>query len=603
MKKIVSVILSVILLLSVLSACGGDVQETVPETEGVKLWYGYNTENFMRDTEYSEKMDARDYTLRLYGIRGDTESVQLMITPEENVETYDFEVNDLVSAGGEEFSKRNFEVFAQWYVNVEASYNTTAGYGYYPDALVPLKALKRERSDTITAGENQGIWINVQIPEKTAAGFYTGTAELELDGKEYDIPVELTVYDATMPEEVHPQSCFLIWYDYMQKAEGSADQAIAQAYFDILVEKRCMPMYPAPAIYSDYDTFVEWALENVVNNPKISTYALPYSYVMNEYDRRMVSQEKAMEILTKLAVKNVALRQAGDTTTNLFAKAYFYLGAIIDEPTGEALDRVKQCDLIISQCKFAVADQYLKDYPDLYDSLAGLPHIVTTAYNEDLLGSDTTGGVQTWCPQFQHWHTEQQRQNYYDRKNTPDRLMGEQTWWYGCNNPTAPFPTYHLDDDLIGSRVLSWMQFDYDSDGNLYWCVNVQSEDMWENATEIGGAVCEGQLLYPMKRFGLSKPCSTLRLESIREGVEDYEYFWMIEQAILSYNEANGTAYDPEVLMAPLYEGLYNGMIPVRDNSDLFQQRRLEVLEVLETITSDPATGIAKLGEKAATVE
>ena len=595
MKRCVSFIFALVLMLSLLSACGGSTRETLPETEGVKLWYGYNTENFMQDYAYTDKMNDRDYVLRLYGIRGDTESIQLMITPEADVAEYEFEVGDLVSADGEKFSQGNFEVFAQWYVSVEASYNTSAGYGDYPDALVPIKALQRQRLNSISAGENQGLWINVEIPENTAAGYYTGVGELELDGKEYEIPIELTVYDAVMPEEVHPKSCFLIWYDFMEKAEGSADLTVAQAYYDILVEKRCMPMYPAPAIYSNYDTFVDWALENVVNNPKISAYALPYSYVMDENDRRMVSREHVMDILTKLAVKNVALRQAGDTQTDLFQKAYFYLGAIIDEPTGEALERVKKCDLIISECKFAVADQYLQEYPDLYSSLAGLAHIVTTAYNEDLLGSDTTGGVQTWCPQFQHWHTEAQRENYYSRKDTQDRLMGEGTWWYGCNNPTAPFPTYHLDDDLIGSRVLSWMQYDYDCDGNLYWCVNVQSEDMWEKASEIGGAVCEGKLLYPMKKFGLSEPCSTLRLESIREGVEDYEYFWMIEQAILAYNEENGTQYDPETLMAPLYEGLYNGMIPVRDNSELFLQRRLQVLEILQTVISDPAAGIQAL--------
>ncbi len=158
--------------------------------------------------------------------------------------------------------------------------------------------------------------------------------------------------------------------------------------------------------------------------------------------------------------------------------------------------------------------------------------MVTTAYNEDLLGSDTEGGVQAWCPQFQHWHTQKQRDEYYARQNTTDRLMGEEAWWYGCNNPKVPFPTYHLDDDLIGSRVLSWMQFDYDCDGNLYWCVNVSKDDMWEKAYAIESAG-EGNLTYPAVKFRQKAPLSTLRLESIRKGQEDYEYFWMMEHMIL----------------------------------------------------------------------
>lgn len=594
MKRIVSLLLVLLMTASLFSGCGS--QEQI--LDGFKLWYGYNTENFMQDYQYPEKMENRDYTLRMYGIRDDVESVQLMITPEKDIRSYEFKVNDLTSQSGEVFAKENMEVFSQWYVNVEESYNTAAGYGYYPDALVPMATLKKEKLNHISAGMNQGIWINATIPEETKAGFYTGTGELTLDGKKYKVPIELTVYDAVMPEEVHTRSCFLIWFHLLPEAEGNADLPIVQAYYDLLVEKRCMPMYPAPEIYSDYDRFIQWNLENVINNPKVSAYALPYSYHINENEKRMLTEAKVMELLEKMAVKNVELRKSGDMTTNLFTKAYYYLGSIIDEPTGEALERVKECDLIISRCKFAVADQYLKEYPDLYNALAGLPHVVTTSYKKELLGSDTEGGVQTWCPQFQHWHTQAQRQEYYDRQNTTDRLMGEEAWWYGCNNPTAPFPTYHLDDDLIASRVLSWMQYDYGSEGNLYWCINYPTEDMWENANAIGGAVGEGNLTYPGAKFKLKHPLATMRLESIREGCEDYEYFWLIEDAIAAYNAANGTDYDPEALMAPLYEGLYNGMIPERNNAEGFHSSRLEVLRILELILSDPAAGIAALEEK-----
>lgn len=604
MKRLVSWLLVALMVAGMFSGCQNK-QTAAPttavpahEADGVKLWYGYNTENFMQDTVY-EEMSSRDYTLRMFGIRGDVESVQLMITPDHDVSEFEFEVTELTSASGEKIRKDKIQVFSQWYVNVDSSYNTSAGYGYYPDALVPMEALKREKYNYINANMNQGLWIQVDIPEDAEAGFYTGIGTLEMGGKKYQVPVELTVYDAVMPEEVHPRSCFLIWYDYMEKAEGSATGDIAQAYFDILVDHRVMPMYPEPAIYSNYETFVSWVVKNVANNPKISTYSLPYGTAVNENGGRIVSREKAMELLTMLAQRSIAMRQAGDPTANLFEKAIYYLGGIIDEPTGEALHRVKECDLILSECKFAVADAYLKDYPDLYNSLVGLPHVVTTAYNKDLLGSDTEGGVQAWCPQFQHWHTQEQRDEYYARQNTTDRLMGEEAWWYGCNNPPVPFPTYHLDDDLIASRVLSWMQFDYGAEGNLYWCVNCNKEDAWENANDIGGAVGEGNLTYPSTKFRLKEPLSTMRLESIREGLEDYEYFWMIEQAILQYNAANGTSHDPKVLMKPLYEGLYDGMIPVRDNADVFMQRRITVLEILQTIMADPASGIAALQAQA----
>ena len=173
----------------------------------------------------------------------------------------------------------------------------------------------------------------------------------------------------------------------------------------------------------------------------------------------------------------------------------------------------------------------------------------------------------------------------------------EITLWYGCSTPYPPFPTYHIDDELIGSRILSWMQFTYGSDGTLYWGVNNSSQksDLWENAVDYNGAMGDGSLSYPAKKFGSTEPISTLRLESIREGQEDYEYLWMIEQAILQYNEANGTDYDPKTLMSPLYEGLYEGMRLTREQPEQFLEKRIQVLEILQTITVDPAAGIESL--------
>ena len=597
MKRVLSAILVLVMLMSILAGC--DTDQTAGTTEPasgqtVKLWYAYNTESIMRDFVYEDKMNSRDHTLRMQGIRDEVESAQLIVTPSVDVAAFDFEVGDLKSEDGKTFAAETIEVFAERYINVEKSYNNDAYFGYYPDALVPIKAYKKARENSITAGENQGIWINATIPADTAPGFYTGTAQLDLDGVKYDIPIELMVYDVQMPEEVHQESCFLIWYDYIAAGEGYYSQELGDIYYWYLVEKRIMPMYPAPEITRDYDAFVDWVVENAAENPEISTYALPYGYEQVD-GARMLSRERTMDMLTKLAVKNVELRQAGNEDIDLFKKAYYYLGSIIDEPSGEAVDRVRKCDLMITECKFAVADEYLKDYPDLYNSLISLSHIVTTAYDVDLLGSDTVGGVQSWCPQFQHWHTQEQREEYWARQNTTDRQGGEEAWWYGCNNPMAPFPTYHLDDDLICPRVISWMQYDYDVDGNLYWCVNCYKEDLWETPTVVGGAVSEGKLMYPGMKYNLSEPISTLRLESIREGLEDYEYMWMMEDIITKYNQENGTDYDPEELMNQFYEDLYNGVIPVRNNGDVFVQRRTALLEALELLCSDPAAGIAAL--------
>ena len=584
-----------VMLMGIFAACGAE--ETPVKEETVKLWYGYNTENFMQDYEYPELMESRDSTLKAYGIRGDIESVQLIITPKNDIASYSVDVDDLLNANGKKIGKSKIEVFSQWYVNVEGSYNTAAGNGMYPDALVPFKAMRKARQNNISAGMNQGIWFNIAIPETAETGVYTGVMKLTLDEEHYDIPMEVTVYDAVMPEEVHTHSCYRIEYNNMFKAEGTNTGEIAQAYYDFLIKKRCMPMLPTPSISEDYDTFVSW-LVPYAEDPKVSNYGLPYTEATDSNGNPIVSRDRLMELFTKMAQKNVELRQNGNESIDLFKKALFYMGNLVDAPSGEKIEQVRACDLVLTECKYAVAEEYLKDYPDLYQSLLEVTSLVTTVYNESLVGSDTVGGVQTWASILPSWGSEEQRQEYYNRQNSTDRQGGEEAWWYGCSTPTPPLPTYHIDDELIASRILSWMQFDYGSDGTLYWGVNNSSihSDLWENAVAYNGSMGDGSLLYPAKKFSTLEPISTLRLESIREGQEDFEYLWLIEQSILQYNETNGTTYVPEELMAQLYTELYDGMkVLVRGEPEIFLQKRLAVLEILQTITADPAAGIAAL--------
>ena len=48
-------------------------------------------------------------------------------------------------------------------------------------------------------------------------------------------------------------------------------------------------------------------------------------------------------------------------------------------------------------------------------------------------------------------------------------------------------------------------------------------------------------------------------------------------------------------LMAWIYAGLYEGVVPERDNAEGFAEQRIAMLEVLEQFTTDPNAAINKL--------
>ena len=110
MKKTLTLLLALVMILGMFAGCEKKEEELV-QPEGVKLWYGYNTENFMQDNVYPEKMDNRDYKLRMFGIRGDIESVQLIITPKNDIASYSVDVDDLLNANGKKIGKSKIEVF------------------------------------------------------------------------------------------------------------------------------------------------------------------------------------------------------------------------------------------------------------------------------------------------------------------------------------------------------------------------------------------------------------------------------------------------------------------------------------------------------------
>lgn len=600
-KGFISLILAVVLSTAMLAGCkSGNKDSSATAQHGeVKLWHAYNTENLMKDVEYPDLMESRDSTLRMYCVKNDVETVQLMITPSVNIVSFDFQMTDLTNAFGDLLKADAFSLYAPWYVEVLESYIKDAYSGYYPDALVPLENYKMRRENFIGAGENQAIWVEVNIPENQAAGFYTGFGELDLDGVKYQVPVEVTVYDAALPNANNVPTLFGVWYDYIPQGEDTYSTELANAYYDFLLSKRISPMKADPTKWilgTDYDAYLEWLVDFAAENPMVSAYSLPYG-VENYELGSIVSEEGVMKLLTMMAEKNIELRKSGNNEVDLFKKAVYYLGGIIDEPSGSGTQRVRDCDLIIQKAKLYIANTYFKDtYPDLYESCISLPHVVTTAYSSELVGTDETGGVQAWCGQAHTWHSEAQRAELAERRESTDRTGGEDTWWYTCEQPRKPFVNFHMDDDTLNTRTIFWMMFDYDVEGMLYWAINwSNSDDVWTTPVNYLNAVGDGMLCYPGAKFGVYGPISTLRLENLREGEEDYECLLMIENAILKFNEENGTNHDPKELMAWIYDGLYEGVVPERGNAEGFAESRIEMLKILELMNTDPAAGIAAL--------
>ena len=576
-------------LCATLSSCGKDKN---------KVWAAYSTENLISDWDYfdgeedNEIYTKRDKTLRFSCLKNENEGVQLMITPDTYVESFDFELPDVSGSNGK-ITKDHFSVSAAYYMDVEASNERTAFAGYYPDALIPLENFKFRRMNFIDEGRTQALYINLKTDKDTPAGEYKGKGKLILDKNSVEIPFEVKVYDAVLPDAVHQQSGFGVWYEQIPKAEGkNAGSELDKLYYDFAVSKRLGPLDLPPEYRASNSSYVDSLATMVANDERISASRLPVN-------QGTATEDNIRDLFQKMIDKNLELRAAGDTTIDLFKKVYFYID---DEPSAASFDLVKKHDKTIFDLKKSMNSQ-LSEYPDLVESFTHIKNIVTKEFIEEMAATNDSGGIQTWCPQMQHFQTKQARETYQARQAHADRDYGENVWWYTCYDPQSPYPNFHLDSKLILSRILRYMQFAYHVEGQIFWNICYYSSwqggfegprNVWQDANSWEGCACDGMLVYPGISFGIKGPITTLRLESILASNEEYEYLWMINEKVQEYNASHGTSYVTDNLLSKYYTALFTDMIPNTD-VESFENIRLEILKVVEALYTNIDSGMSLL--------
>jgi hypothetical protein len=510
-------------------------------------WVPTNTEKVMRDQP--PPPDGGSKTVRMEAARNEYEGAQVIVRAgSEPLRKLQVSVSDLKQVGGNaKIGKEHIQLFRQNYIEVTTS--TTAAYpkGWYPDALIPLDGML-----SVAAGQNQGIWIKLYVPKGQPAGVYAGELTLHETGNPVRVPIELTVWDFELTDESHAKTAFTLWGDQVAAAHGGVTGevfwSLLDKYYWASVDNRLTPSY-LPVPFDDVDEFVRRA-EPYIRNPKVSAYRL----ILYRDASGAVDEAKTKELVDKLRDKG------------LLDKAFFYL---VDEPKPDRYDDVRR-------------------YKDILRRVApDVPNLVTIQPVDELVGD-----VDIWVSEI----------DKYDADFAHERqALGDHVWWYTCVVPKHPFPTYHLDDDLVGTRLLSWMQRDYGVEGTLFWSTTIFKKwngsqyvdrDVWTDPMAYPGANGDGYLFYPGTALGIDGPIVTIRMETLREGAEDYEYLWLLEQRM---NEAarrlglDSGAFSAKEAIRPYYERLYDHMRDYEENPQKLLQVRREVAEEIVALGRDPA--------------
>jgi hypothetical protein len=303
------------------------------------------------------------------------------------------------------------------------------------------------------------------------------------------LPIEVRVWDFAIPQKPHIKTAFAIFPHEISAWYGNYTDEIRRDYYAFLLEHRLNPtnIYTPSPLPDKQD--MPFCVERGLN-----AFCLVCTWNKDEKARA--------ELAGKIRDYEPYLKEKG-----WWDMAYIYgFDEIPPEKYGELRD---------------MYGWVKKEFPDL-------PRMCTVVPNKDLKGY-----VDIWVPLTANYDPEVAKQYIKD---------GDEVWWYVCCTPGNPYPNFFIDYPAIDPRILFWMSWKYRVPGFLYYAVNI-----WENNRSLKSMSAEahpfqdwnpltgdegktvngdGQLIYPGPN---GKPLSSIRLEAIRDGIEDYEYFYILD--------------------------------------------------------------------------
>lgn len=536
------------------------------------------------DVEYADKGEAK---IEINAVRNEYESYQLLISAEKAVENYDLTVADL-TCGEASIDKENVEVYVEKYITVDSNVDNGVGYtlGNYPDALVPIDAYKTKEKTSIKENNNGALWITFYIPKDTVAGVYTSMFKLIVDEDTVDIPVVVKVNDYTLTDEITAGSTFTNRIGNLAGGELDNSNEMYTAYYEFFLDYRIASRYVPADCYTAED-YVQNILEYYEETP---SYSIELGHVLS-------------------------LAEHSTPERNLFDKAFYYYW---DEPQVQteatllsAVEGMRQ----VKATLVAHADTIEADTTGKYDEfkkianwrecVEDLDHIIPiTRDTMNYLLENCTGSsegetlvdefltlMNVWCPA---WHAFSED---VERLQQLAENYGAELWWYSAWVPAAPYATYHIADaNLLSARTVRWVQKKYDIGGDLYWdaygytsedhgITISQSIDVYENPYRTNWLTAgDGNLCYPGAKYGVYGPLPSMRLMSMRDGLEEYEMLCDLENDYEGYKEFYGEDFDGGKVLDSFYnEVSYSNVLFYCDgeNGLDFSAVRAELLDRL----------------------
>ena len=426
-----------------------------------------------------------------------------------------------------DYVDRPIQIFTEHYMEVTSPSNASWVYdphgpaappdptGWKPVQLVPenARAGRGGLPISVRPGENQAIWIEIYIDRGRRSGLYKGNIEISADRLRRVVPIELEVFDFTLPDENSMHA--MLYY--------SSDQ---------------------PELYHGRN--LDAAYHRLAHRYRVE--------FVHAYDERTLSA--AWDRFSgKDFTRERGYAGPGDGKGNVLAPRTFYgPGHDFDERASAWKQSDTWMTFLREKLPHAITFLYMPDEPrapayprivQLADNIhsnpgpgRALPIFVTSTYAEAL-----DQAIDIWCSGPKGFRLD---------RVASERARGRQYWFYNGGRPAGTAIT--IDAPATDPRATIWAAFKHDVSVYFYWNAvhwhhnsqkqGERNQNVWADTITFdnrrqpnrspedeGYIHGDGVLVYPGEERlhpeedrGLPGPVATIQLANFRRGLQDHQY-------------------------------------------------------------------------------
>jgi len=546
--------------------------------------------------------------IKIFGGRNEMIAFQVIVQGEINGSTVGASLPGLTRRGGggsivytapasdpTDYRNRPISIFTENYMNLTKATNCSWIYNQYtpsapadplgwkPVQLVPENATagKGGLPILVAANSNQGLWFDIYTAKGLQAGIYEGTVTITRNGTPTAIPIELELFNFTLPDEntiatmiYNAPWAYPTYHTIAASAANDAYDRMAHRFRVELVDG-----WNESYINSNMKKF----------NGSLYTSANKYDGPGVGVGQKIIPRTFYPDINAKPTVKGFDTESEAWASSDAWMtymnntfpqqgwKTFFYMP---DEPWwNQAAEKMAYIKRV---------GAYLRSNPGIGNTM---PVLVTSHWDA---GLDPL--IDIWASNMDTYNTPQ---------GVIERSHGDDFWVYNGFRPFGGAAVY--DCPATDERVNYWGCFKKGVPVYFYYYANLWDINPWTNPETFPNGMGDGCVMYPgeckfdqSQNRNINGPISGIALANMRRGAQDHAYLTMARERGLTSTITTVL----NNIVPKIFDDVKNAMSEkcyFPQNGNAYESARYTLAQALAKFTPDSTTYLSDLMWSSAT--